>query len=665
METSAKYISLGPADYRKMVSIQFGSCPPRFIEVFSTEVAPQQVLVMEQEVKTLLEKGAIEYVPHSNRETGLYSWYFIVPKKDVGLCPILDLRVLNDSIMQFKFKMLTLRQIVPQIRSEDWFVTIDLKDAYLHTSTLPCHRKFLRFAFGGIYQFWGDIPISGSSVRPSIITPHLHEMHRYGPGASSSTGYSHNEPHQRLVDSRLVASVGSPASRCCSCSHERVGVTAKCLKECAFSTTEDHFSWHGMGLNVDAGVPVIDTFRVHPVGYEKYKARPVTHCQTVSETVRSYGSSIQCDTFWTVVHETPAVVAQDQKVFPEGQPFSHDQGYASMLTCLVMWKKPWFLSQGPMFGASCHRKMQTTDASLKGWGAILEGCSSQGLWKDHHPSWHINRLEMLAVFLALKNFLADLRGHHVLVHSDSTSVVSYINHQGGLRSRPLCKLESSTSRTGCDGADVAEASSVCISPNRSGPGSPGESSLGPGSTTSHCPAVAGQSMVPRYNIPSRRASSGAPRQEGPSVPSRGLDISPPTSTVETVGLASEGAQLIDSGLSTEVVETILHSRAPSTRKLYALKWKVFTSWCSDHQLDPVNRPVGTVLEFLQERFTAGLVPSTLKVYVVAISAYHIPLGGMSSGKDSLVSNFVHGTLRLLSSSFSECGPGNHNLLCPV
>ncbi len=50
------------------------------------------------------------------------------------------------------------------------------------------------------------------------------------------------------------------------------------------------------------------------------------------------------------------------------------------------------------------------------------------------------RLEMLAVFLALKNVLADLRGHHVLVHSDNTSVVSYINHQGGLRSRPICKL---------------------------------------------------------------------------------------------------------------------------------------------------------------------------------------------------------------------------------
>ncbi len=72
--------------------------------VLSTEVAPQQVLVMEQEVKALLEKGTIEYVPHSNRETGFYSRYFIVPKKDGGLRPILDLQVLNDSIRQLKFK---------------------------------------------------------------------------------------------------------------------------------------------------------------------------------------------------------------------------------------------------------------------------------------------------------------------------------------------------------------------------------------------------------------------------------------------------------------------------------------------------------------------------------------------------------------------------------
>ncbi len=113
---------------------------------------------------------------------------------------------------------------------------------------------------------------------------------------------------------------------------------------------------------------------------------------------------------------------------PKGNPFCMIKVMRRCLRALIMWKKPWLLSQGPMLGASCRRKMLTTDASLTGWGAILEGHSSQGLWKDHHLSWRINRLEMLAVFLALKSFLADLRGHHVLVHSDNTSVVSYINH---------------------------------------------------------------------------------------------------------------------------------------------------------------------------------------------------------------------------------------------
>jgi len=71
-----------------------------------------------------------------------------------------------------------------------------------------------------------------------------------------------------------------------------------------------------------------------------------------------------------------------------------------------------------------------------------------------------------------------------------------------------------------------------------------------------------------------------------------------------------------------------------------------TSWCSARQLDPVNCPVGTVLEILQERFTADLSQSTLKVYVAAIAAYHIPLGGMSLGRNPFVSCLLHGTLRL-------------------
>ncbi|KAL0173182.1 hypothetical protein M9458_033493, partial [Cirrhinus mrigala] len=123
--------------------IQFGSPPPLFHGVLPTLVGPEQALVMEQEVNALLRKEAIEVVPPHNREYGFYSRYFIVPKKDGGLRPILDLRLLNRAVMRLRFKMLTLSQVVSQIRSEDWFVTIDLKDAYFHISILPQHRKFL------------------------------------------------------------------------------------------------------------------------------------------------------------------------------------------------------------------------------------------------------------------------------------------------------------------------------------------------------------------------------------------------------------------------------------------------------------------------------------------------------------------------------------------
>ncbi len=89
--------------------IQFGSPPPRFNGVVSTLVDPGQALILGREVDTLLRKEAIEKVPPHERESGFDSWYLIVPKKDGGLRPILDLRQLNHSVSRLKFKMITLK----------------------------------------------------------------------------------------------------------------------------------------------------------------------------------------------------------------------------------------------------------------------------------------------------------------------------------------------------------------------------------------------------------------------------------------------------------------------------------------------------------------------------------------------------------------------------
>ncbi len=82
-------------------------------------------------------------------------------------------------------------------------------------------------------------------------------------------------------------------------------------------------------------------------------------------------------------------------------------------------------------------QMVTTDASLTGWGAVFEGRPACGVWTEEFLSWHINCLELRAVFLALIHFLPSLMGCHVIVRTDNMAVVSHINRQGGSRSRTL------------------------------------------------------------------------------------------------------------------------------------------------------------------------------------------------------------------------------------
>ncbi len=84
-----------------------------------------------------------------------------------------------------------------------------------------------------------------------------------------------------------------------------------------------------------------------------------------------------------------------------------------------------------------------------------------------------------------------------------------------------------------------------------------------------------------------------------------------------------------------------------TRKLYSSKWGVFESWCLARAIDPVNCPVGPVLEFLQERLTARAAATTLRVYIAAIAAQR-ELDEIPLGRHRMVSAFMRGVRRLRS-----------------
>ncbi len=104
------------------------------------------------------------------------------------------------------------------------------------------------------------------------------------------------------------------------------------------------------------------------------------------------------------------------------------------------WSDLSFLRAGvPLEQVSRHAVVYT-DASAKGWGATFNGHAVSGVWTGPQLHWHINCLELLAVHLALNRLKRCLRGEHVLVRTDSTATVAYINRQGGLRSRHMSQL---------------------------------------------------------------------------------------------------------------------------------------------------------------------------------------------------------------------------------
>ena len=110
---------------------------------------PTRRQALSQEVSTLLEKKAIEIVDPQTQQVGFYSVYFLVPKKEGGFHPILDLRGLNSFLKVLPFHMLKTAEVLQAVARQSWFTSIDLKNAYFHVPIAPHHRPYVRIAFEG------------------------------------------------------------------------------------------------------------------------------------------------------------------------------------------------------------------------------------------------------------------------------------------------------------------------------------------------------------------------------------------------------------------------------------------------------------------------------------------------------------------------------------
>ena len=153
------------------------------------------------------------------------------------------------------------------------------------------------------------------------------------------------------------------------------------------------------------------------------------------------------------------LLASTEKMVPEGRlhmrPFQfhlkEHWRYPQSLDNLLPWTEAiaahldwWQNPSKVMKGADLHPKDHSiqlfTDASNEGWGAHLDQNFTKGLWSDREKRLHINVLELKAVSLALRDFKDQCQNQTVLIATDNSTVVAYINKQGGTHSAEMCAL---------------------------------------------------------------------------------------------------------------------------------------------------------------------------------------------------------------------------------
>jgi hypothetical protein len=142
---------------------------------------PDRNLLLQEEVHTLLQNGAVEFV-NPPLTPGFYSRLFLVPKKNGKMRPVIDLSVLNQHLIVPHFKMETNRSIRGSIDLGMWTTSLDLTDAYFHIPISPKFRKFMRFVWEDRVYAFKTMPF-GLSTAPLVFTrifqvvvAHLHSQ---------------------------------------------------------------------------------------------------------------------------------------------------------------------------------------------------------------------------------------------------------------------------------------------------------------------------------------------------------------------------------------------------------------------------------------------------------------------------------------------------------
>jgi ribonuclease HI len=388
---------------------------------------------LQQAVSDMLVKRAIE--PVMDLETpGFYSRLFLVPKKTGDWRPVIDLSALNQFVECPTFKMDTPELVRAALQVGMWTTSIDLKDAYFHIPIHPAYRKYLRFqVMGKVYQFLA-LPF-GLNTAPRLFTKVATQVKKLGmkqgirvhqyiddwlnraPSREEALRTSHAlltlvEQLGWIVNREKSDLIPSQNFEFLSYSYNlatgKVSPTEKRFQDILLTISPVLENPHSTPRGLMRILGILEaTVRLVPLG--RLHMRPI---QYALATLWKWGSPL------------------DSQVLLSPETLAH-----------LRW---WTQRDNVMIGTALHQPQAVvvvyTDASLEGWGAHCTHLHAQGVWSPQEKSLHINLLELKAVFQALQAFQKFLINKPVQIATDNTTVVAYINKQGGTHSWDLCAL---------------------------------------------------------------------------------------------------------------------------------------------------------------------------------------------------------------------------------
>ena len=389
---------------------------------------------LQEAVQKLVEKGAVEIVDDPSTP-GFYSRLFLVPKKDGGLRPVIDLKALNLHLRKESFKMETPASIAAAMRPGEWTTSIDLKDAYFHIPMARSSRKFLRFVVNGVVYQFAALPF-GLSPAPLVFTRVM--------GVIASYAHRRGIRLHIYLDDWLLRAL---------------------LRSVLLSQTKDILNLCAeLGIVVNFPKSSLDPQQVFEFLGTEYRTMPFLcfpsrdRFNRLSAMTQQFLSNTTLParvwmsligTLKSLDFQVPLGRLHRRGIQQEFLAKWNRESLAQKLQIstavkqqLVWWTKEENVMTGQSLTPFKPEVNIFTDASLHGWGAHMGSENASGIWQGAFKSYHINFLELEAIRLALLQFESHLVGRHVLVQADNRTAVAYINKQGGTQSASLLDLAS-------------------------------------------------------------------------------------------------------------------------------------------------------------------------------------------------------------------------------